>query len=91
MSKECISNFITNSSLLSYLDDMERDGTWGDHLVLVSLAHALGRTIRVVSSLGDSYNVIVKPLKIHHSEPIFLGHLSENHYISLEPINASGI
>ena len=41
--------------------------------------------------LADSCDVIVKPENIHQSEPILLGHLSEKHYISLEPRNASGI
>jgi len=69
---------------------MKRDGTWGDHIVLAALAHALRRIVRVVSSLGDSYDVILKP-EDHCGAPILLGHLSEKHYVSLEPRNISGI
>ena len=74
----------------SYLTDMSRDGTWGDHIVLMALAHALTRTVVVVSSLGESHDVTVEPAS-HHGGPILLGHLSENHYVSLEPMDFSGI
>ena len=69
---------------------MRRDGTWGDHIVLYALAHALCRIVRVVSSLGDSYNAELKP-EGHCGVPILLGHVSEKHYVSLEPRNVSGI
>ena len=82
-----MSKFVPNNDLPSYLADMQRDGTWGDHIVLYSLANALGRTIRVVSSVGG-YQDIMAP---HHSAPILLGHVSEKHYLSLEPRNVSGI
>ena len=82
--------FLPNNDMNAYLTDMRMNGTWGDHIVLVSLAHALGRTIRIVSSLGDSSDVIVEPDN-HYSAPILLGHVSERHYVSLEPINVSGI
>ena len=82
--------FLPNNEMNAYLTGMRMNGTWGDHIVLVSLAHALGRTIRIVSSLGDSHDVIVEPDN-HHSAPILLGHVSERHYVTLEPINVSGI
>lgn len=50
--------FLPNNDMNAYLMDMRRNGTWGDHIILVSLAHALGRTVKIVSSLGDSHNVI---------------------------------
>ena len=82
--------FLPNNDMNAYLMDMRRNGTWGDHIILVSLAHALGRTVKIVSSLGDSHNVIVEPDN-PHSAPILLGHVSKRHYVSLEPINVSGI
>ena len=71
--------FLPNNDMNAYLTDMRMNGTWGDHIVLVSLAHALGRTIRIESSLGDSHDVIVERDN-HHSTPILLGHVSERHY-----------
>lgn len=69
---------------------MERDGTWGGHIELTSLAHTLGRTIRVVSSQGPSYDFVEKAGN-PDSAPILLGLLSDKrHYVSLEPRIVSG-
>lgn len=68
---------------------MSKDGTWGDRIVLVALANALSRTIRVVTSLEtDCYEIVVETDN-PEGAPILLGHLSENHYVSLEPMNNS--
>lgn len=70
---------------------MERDRTWGGQLELISLARKLGRTIRVVSSQGPSYDFEEKAGN-PDSAPILLGLLSDKrHYVSLEPRNVSGI
>ena len=43
------------------------------------------KTIRVVTSHdGDCYEVVVEANN-QQGAPILLGHLSENHYVSLEP------
>ena len=81
---EDISSFVPNNDLPSYLVSMGKDGTWGDHIVLVALAHALGRTIRVVTSLETDCHEIVVEAENQEGEPLLLGHLSENHYVSLE-------
>ncbi|KAJ7376773.1 hypothetical protein OS493_032507 [Desmophyllum pertusum] len=61
----------------------------GDHIVLVALADALGKTIRVVSSLDtDNFEIVVEAGGLQGA-PLLLGHLSENHYVSLEPVNNS--
>lgn len=82
--------FFPNNDMPAYWTDMRNNGTWGDHIVLVSLAHVLGRTVRILSSLGESHDIIVEPGN-HHSAPILLSHVSEKHYVSLEPINVLGI
>ena len=70
---------------------MERDGAWGGHIELTSLARTLGRTIRVVSSQGPSHD-FKEEAGNPDSAPILLGLLSdERHYVSLEPRNVSGI
>ena len=74
--------FVPNNGMPFYLTDMRRNGTWGDHIVLVSLGHALG-TVRVLSSLGDSHDVIVEPDN-HRSAPILPGLLSEKHYVMFQ-------
>ena len=67
---------------------MSKDGTWGDHIVLVALAHALGRTIRVVTSLDTDCHQVIVEADNQEGEPLLLGHLSENHYVSLEPMRS---
>ena len=74
-----------NNDFDAYLTSMSKDRTWGDHIVLVALANALEKTIRVVTSHeGDCYEVVVEA-ENQQGAPILLGHLSENHYVSLEP------
>ncbi|XP_015763817.1 PREDICTED: uncharacterized protein LOC107342821 isoform X2 [Acropora digitifera] len=83
--KDYISEFVPNNDLSAYLTNMERDGTWGGQIELISLARALGRTIKVVSSQGPSYDFVEKAGN-PDSAPILLGLLSdERHYVSLEP------
>lgn len=85
ISNDDISSFVPNNDLDTYLTNMSKDRTWGDHIVLVALANALEKTIRVVTSHeGDCYEVVVET-KNQQGAPILLGHLSENHYVSLEP------
>lgn len=68
---------------------MKRDGTWGGHIELISLARTLGRTIRVVSSQGPCHDFEEKADN-PDSAPILLGLLSdERHYVSLIPTNVS--
>ena len=75
-----------NNDLDTYLRNMSEDRTWGDHIILIALANALAKTIRVVTSHeGDCYEVVVEANN-QQGAPILLGHLSENHYVSLEPV-----
>ena len=75
-----------NNDLDTYLRKMSEDRTWGDHIILVALANALAKTIRVVTSHeGDCYEVVVEANN-QQGAPILLGHLTENHYVSLEPV-----
>ena len=77
--------FTSNNGLPTYLTDKKRNGTLGVHIVLVSLAHALGRTVRIVSSLG--YSHVIEDPDNHHSLPVCLAHVREKHNVGLEPIN----
>ena len=85
ISNDEIPSFVPNNDLGAYLTTMSKDRTWGDHIVLIALANALEKTIRVVTShKGDCYEVVVHA-ENQQGAPILLGHLSENHYVSLEP------
>ena len=82
---------VPNNDYDSYLKNMSEDGTWGDQLVLVALANALEKTIRVVTRLSttdkESIEVFVESENQQaEGAPLLLGNLTENHYLSLEPI-----
>ena len=63
---------------------MEKDGTWGDHLVLLAAANYYRTHIRVISSLGR--DVFISPeLPTANTVPLVLGHIHEEHYVSLQP------
>ena len=80
---------VPNNDYDSYLKNMSEDGTWGDQLVLVALANALGKTIRVVTSTTDKESVEVfveSENQQAEGAPLLLGNLTVNHYLSLEPL-----
>lgn len=63
---------------------MEKDGTWGDHLVLIAAANCFKTHIRVISSLGHDL-IISSDHPVTNSSPLVLGHIHEEHYVSLHP------
>ena len=81
--------FVPNNDFESYVKNMSKDGTWGDHIVLLALANALGKTIRVVTSSRDpdNFEVVVEAENDQEGAPLLLGLLSDNHYFSLEPMD----
>ena len=76
---------VLNNDAHAYLQNMSREGTWGGHPELVALSHALQKTIKIVTSSASTEGVlhVVGEFTGH---PILLGHLSEYHYNSLEPL-----
>ena len=72
-----------------YLGSMEKDGTWGDNLVLLAAADCYRTDIRVVSSLGRE--VFISPDRpVANTNPLVLGHIHEEHYVSLQPKHGKG-
>ena len=65
---------------------MEKDGTWGDHVILYAAANCYDTFIRVISSQPDYRDLTIEP--VHHvtsTNPLVLGHVQEVHYVSLKP------
>lgn len=63
---------------------MEKDGTWGDHLILHAAANYYKTRIRIISSLGNE--VIIDPdVIVLNRNPLVLCHVHEYHYVSLLP------
>ena len=70
-----------------YLKDMERDGTWGDHVILWAAANCYQIAIHLISSLPGFSKVIIKPdVPFDQSKHLVLGHVHELHYVSLQPL-----
>ena len=70
-----------------YLTDMERDGTWGDHVVLWAAANCYQIAIHVISSLPGLIKVIIKPdVPFDQSKHLVLGHVHDLHYVGLQPL-----
>ena len=69
----------------NYLQDMEKMGTWGDHLVLVAAANLFNMRIRVISTRPD-HNRTIYPAHDTgdgNDSCLVLGHIPELHYVSL--------
>ena len=70
-----------------YLTDMERDGTWGDHVILWAAANCYQIAIHVIGSLPGLIKVIIKPdVPFDQSKHLVLGHVHELHYVGLQPL-----
>ena len=69
-----------------YLKDMGTEGTWGDHVAVVGIAHMLRKDVMIVTSApntGQSNITWVCGEPGYDGRPIMLGHHWEHHYVSL--------
>ena len=81
----CRFNFVEGwKSWDDYLQHMEQDGSWGDHLTLLATADLFKTCIRVVRSLSHHDDVfITSNYCTDDRNPLVLGHVPELHYVSL--------
>lgn len=69
-----------------YLSDMAKDGSWGDQVILFAAANYYGCVVRVISSVPNYEDVIMLPNPpVHDAVELVLGHIFEEHYVSLIP------
>ena len=69
-----------------YCWDMERDGTWGDHVTLQAAADAYGVPINILTSYQDSCFVNLTPRAERISDrALYVSFFAEVHYNSLYP------
>ncbi|XP_078614208.1 uncharacterized protein LOC144883508 [Branchiostoma floridae x Branchiostoma japonicum] len=79
-----VADFVDGKDLPRYLRQMEEEGTWGDHLTLQALSNIWNVRVCIVSSSSD-YLIYINPLGMDsRAEVILLGHISEEHYVSLD-------
>ena len=78
--------FVTES-FKSYLEKMEKDGSWADWLMIFTAVNLLNRPISIISSIGEDGLRIIEPLSSsgNSRQALLLGHLAEVHYYSLQP------
>jgi hypothetical protein len=69
------------------LDRLEQNA-WGDHITLHAAASVFEVNIMVVSSLGEDATQFVQSTSGAGSDMsvVYIGHLAEHHYISLDSI-----
>ena len=75
--------------LQAYCEQMSQNGEWADHVAVVATARHLKVDILIVTSApgsGPDSNVTWITGKAgFKGEPLLLGHVWENHYLSLCP------
>lgn len=69
-----------------YCNQMEKSGTWGDHLTLIAAAEVFNCTIVIFSSMpGNDYITEIVPFKgeNENGKTLFLSHYAEFHFTTL--------
>ena len=65
---------------------MEKDGTWGDHVILYGTANYYETYIDVISSQSNHRDITIRPDgHVISTNPLVLGHVREVHYVSMQP------
>lgn len=71
----------------TYIENMARDGTYGDHLTLQVAADLLNVEFFVISPLGPAATTIISPTDSLPLCSFHIGHLAEGageHYVGLQ-------
>ena len=81
-------------TIVDYCNKMARRGTWADNVVIINMAKMLEHDILIVTSSpntsGNDCLLWVSGDRTGKKAPLLLGHLWENHYQSLQPIDPTG-
>ena len=74
----------TNRSWIGYLNNMSRQGTWCDALIIQGVAESMNLTIHIVESHNNfAERTIIRPLNcLGGARTISIGHIGEFHYVS---------
>jgi len=71
-----------------YCNEMDRNGTWGDHLTLIAATEIFSIQIFIISSVtGDNFIVDIVPEKVRPHRLVMLSHYAECHYGSVQHID----
>jgi len=69
-----------------YLENMARDGEWGDHVSLQAAADLFGTKITLITSFKDTCKIEIIPAQQKFDRGIYLSFWSEIHYNSIYPL-----
>ena len=76
-----------------YLKEMRKDGTWGDNIMLIAAANLYRWPIKVITSLPHNKEILIMPVQVPDKHvvdnPLVLGHIAEDHYVSLAPVQGN--
>lgn len=74
---------VANESWIHYIEEMSRQGTWCDHIIIQAVANALSCTIHITDSDPNADATIITPLNSHQKQRIvFLSYINDLHYVS---------
>ena len=77
--KEELDEFITQGSFKDYIMDMEKNGSYADHIMVEAMSKLLKVSIQIIMSTGD---VIIGP---GFDKKIQLGYIPElQHYVAIK-------
>ena len=80
------SNF--EQSWQSYVNNMAKQGTWADNIIIQAVANSLNVTINMVESNANFSPVtVINPINTNgQTTNIFIGHIQEYHYMATMPV-----
>lgn len=67
-----------------YLENMTRDGEWGDHVTLQAAADFYGMKISLITSFKDTCFIEIVPAQQKSQQGLYLSFWSEIHYNSID-------
>jgi len=71
-----------------YCNDMSKDGTWGDHLTLISACELFSIKVIIISSVqGDNFILEINPEFSKPRRVVMLSHYAEYHYGSIQYVD----
>jgi len=81
--------FIEDEDPREYCQRMSRLGHWVDHVTIQITSNVIRRRIIIITSTAENWKIEISPNSPDspvHRRQIYLGHLNNEHYITLQPI-----
>ena len=68
----------------NYVNNMARQGTWADNIIIQAVANSLNVTINIIESSANFLPVtVIRPVNTNgQATNIYIGHIQEYHYVS---------